>query len=244
MSEAAGTGSDGNKEEFVPKSEYDKAVERSQRFEGMATDYEKRYKNVDIDALKAKAEKADLLERELATADPKRVDALITNKEQEIRGMFQKEIETRDERIARIEAENKELKVVDKIAAIAVERGFIPESLEHVKRDIRENVDLDSEGNFIVKDKDGKALFSKEKPTEKMSVDEYLRSYGNKNPFFLKNPSPGGTRSNEGETNTRGSNGAVSIPGDWEQKSQRDRELWIGQSPEHRKVFLNYMNGR
>lgn len=171
--------------DVVSRDEFEKAQARAHKFEAMVADYEKRFKGVDIDALRAKAEEADILRRQAAVGDEKKIDELIAQKEAEIRKGIQSKLEEYESRVSSLSARNKELEVVDKVFAQAADK-FNSDCHEDVKARIRSSCDLSEDGQIYIKGDDGKPVYSKAKPSEKMSVNEFIDLLVEQKPSWAK----------------------------------------------------------
>jgi Skp family chaperone for outer membrane proteins len=70
----------------ISVEDYNKAVERARTFEAKATDYEKKYNGIDPEAHKAMKEELEIIRRESAAGDPKKIESLVTKARQEAGG--------------------------------------------------------------------------------------------------------------------------------------------------------------
>lgn len=167
----------------VSKAEYDGLLEKYRKEQAKAVDYERRYKGVDLDALKAKAEERDILAAEGAKGDPNKVKAEIDRAVHETRKQLQKELDERDQLLGKLKGENKELRVVDRVFAEAAGK-FIDKAHGDLKRVIRESGDLDDEGNIVFKDSKGEILYSKKNRSETMGVEEFIEALCEEKPHW------------------------------------------------------------
>ena len=178
----------------VSADEFAKVQARAQKFEALATDYEKKFKGVDIEALRAKAEEADILRKEAAVGDSKKIDELIAKKDSEIRKSVEKELLELREGVKTRDARIKEFTVVEKAFGFARDM-FNDDCHDDVKTRIRQACDLDEDGSLIVKDKDGKVRYSNAKPSQKLSIDEYLEEIVSERPSWGRAKMTAGGRS-------------------------------------------------
>lgn len=176
----------------VSVEEFNKIKSRAEKFEAHLADYEKRFKGVDIEALKAKAAEADILSKQAAVGDEKKIDELIAKKEQEIRKGIERELEEGKATIQKLSLRNKELEVTDKVFAQAAIK-FNADCHEDVKAKIRAYCDRDEDGSYIIKDDEGKVRYSPAKPSQKMSPDEFIQELiGQKPSWATAKIQPGG----------------------------------------------------
>jgi len=188
--------------ETVTKAEYEALQEKFRKEQAKAVDYERRFKGVDLDALKAAKEERDILARQSASGDPDKVKAEIDKAVSETRKQLQKELEENENTLKAIKAENKELKVVDRVFAEAASK-FIDKSHVDLKRVIRESGDLDDNGNIVFRDDKGEKLYSKKKPSEPMGVAEFIEGLLDEKPHWAVDFSVSGAKQT-GEKRTGG----------------------------------------
>lgn len=138
-----------------------------------------------IDAMKAerdaaeKARKAAEKERDDLKLKADAAAKGITEAElQKIREEEAKKIKPIEEERDRIKAENRKLKRDDKIRAMALEKGIMPDRIEKAMRDLDGRVDLtEDEKGFVVKDAKGNVTSE--------TLDDFLtKTYKTEAPFF------------------------------------------------------------
>ncbi len=218
----------------VSKADLDAAIERARNFEAKLTDYEKKFKGVDIEALRAKAEERDLLIAEAANRDPKKFETELEKRVSELRKNLQKELEDKDALTSKLISENKELKVVNKVFGDHASK-FVDTAHSQLKREIRDNLDVDEDGNIFIKGENGKPLYSKTKPAQLMTVDEYVNELIELYPHMAKNPNLSGGKK---DTEKMGAVGANTLPAGFDTWSQKERTEYFRKNPEAMKAAL------
>lgn len=183
------------------KAQVGKLDERSKKFEGLARDYEIKlasYKGINPDEVKAIKEDYDNI-RKQSVKSPEDIDKLISEKENELRSSFQKQL---DEARSKADSSGKELHellVVDK-ALEQVGGQFAPDMHAIVKEMLRREVDRDADGNLIVKGKDGKPAYSAKEPAKLKSLGEWVEDIGAKHPSMLASTARGGALNKSEQT--------------------------------------------
>lgn len=169
---------------------------RAKRFEGMATDLEKkleRYKDLDPVEYKANKEALEELRRELAEkGDKNDLKKWRTDTEGKIRSEVQKQIDTLQAERDQLLKEAKELKIVDK-AMEKIAAKFNEDGHGFVKDYVRRSVDRDDTGEFIVKDEKGAVRYSASKPAQRLTIEEYAEEIAAKHPSIAKPSVTSGT---------------------------------------------------
>lgn len=193
--------------EVVPVTEYNKILEKARNEEARAVDYEKRFKGIDPERVKAEREELEILRRQSIGNDPDK----IKQHEEKIRSEYDQRYSAKlgeYEGITKQQAnELKELRVTNtamsKAAAI-----FNDDALDLIQDRVRADCDW-QDGKIIVKDKDGKPRPSVKNPREDMGVDEYLETLANKYPSTAKPTSVAGSKS--GGQKSSGTTGTKSL---------------------------------
>lgn len=168
--------SDEGKTETVAKADYDKALERAQRFEAKVTDLEKtfaKYKDIDPTEYKANKEALARLEQERAASKPEEIERLITKAKEETRKELGRKVEEYEGTIQKLTAQNHELMVVDRVFSAA--SSELNDDMHDIFKDMaRRACGLDDEGNIIVKDSKGEIRYSPKNPSLKMTHQELI----------------------------------------------------------------------
>jgi hypothetical protein len=183
------------------KAQVSKLDERAKRFEGLVKDYElkfENYKGINPEEVKALKEDYDNI-RKQSVKSPEDIDKLISEKENELRSSFQKQL---DEARAKAESSGKELHellVVDK-ALEQVGGNFALDMHAIVKEMLRREVDRDADGNLIIKGKDGKPAYSAKEPAKLKSLAEWVEDIGARHPSMLASTAKGGALNKSEQT--------------------------------------------
>lgn len=185
--EPTGTGGDATTQ---TAQELQRAVERAQRFEGQVVNLQKemeRFKGVDLDKLKADSEALAQLMKDNAkkSGNQDDIDALLTKKEKEIRDELQSKIEEWQGKATTYEQQVRELTIIDK-GFSKVSSIFNDDTHDFIKDIFRRSVELDKDGHFVVKDKDGKARYSAKAANKLMTIEELAEEIAEKHPSFAR----------------------------------------------------------
>ena len=162
--------------------------ERARKFEGQVVDLQKKfepYSKVDLEALKAAKEEAELLKKEQAANDPKKLEELHQKAINDVRAQWQKDKEALEAKVGSLSAKTKELEVVDK-AHSQIGKFFNDDCQDDVKAKIRQNIDVRDDGQFVIKDEKGEPRYSKADRTKLMSVAEYADELKEQKPSWAK----------------------------------------------------------
>lgn len=171
------------------QADYNGAVERARRFEGQLADVEKKlepFKKHNIDELLAAKEERDLLKEETAKskggAD---LDTFKKELEGKVRGQYQKNIDDLTGELEKYKKENKELSIVDR-AMTEIGARFNDDTHPFIKQFIRQSVDKDEQGNFVVKDEKGNLRYGANTPSVPMSLANFADEIATKHPSMAK----------------------------------------------------------
>lgn len=217
------------------QQQYERERERANNALGKLTDLEKKlekFSNVDLDKLRADSEALQHLMKEKAktTGNQADIDALLTEKEKKIRDELQPLLESATKDKQSLSEQLKELKVVDGVFT-KIGNKFNDDMQSFVKDIIRNNIDLDDQGNFIIKDKDGKARYSASSANKLMTVEEFADELTSKYPSAVRSSVPAGLKQ-KGQT---GVSGDISV--DRYLKMSAEQRLQIPDN-ERRKLAL------
>lgn len=178
------------------KAELSQRDERAKRFESQLADLEKKhakFKDVDLDRLRADSSALAELQRQRAAANP---DDLKTWREEQkvsLRRELQTELEGLTAENKRLSTQNRELLIVDKAMA-EIGPKFNEDGHVFIKQYIRESIDRDEAGNFVVKDNRGESRYSTKKPAEKLSLVEWAEELASKHPSIAKSTTVAGSK--------------------------------------------------
>lgn len=94
-----------------------------------------------------------------------------------------------EDELASTKAENRKLKLTDRVKAKALESGVMPDRIEKAMRDLNSRVDLTEDGNsIVVKDASGKVTAE--------TIDDFLsKTYKTEAPFFYAGSGSSGSGS-------------------------------------------------
>lgn len=212
------------KQEMINKSDFDAQIARAQRFEGMVTDLEKkldRFKNIDPDKYKALEEEVNNLKRDAAVGDPKKFDEELGRREQSLRESIQKDVDSLKESVKNLTAENKELKVTNKVFSM-LSSQLVDGAQEDAKDYIRRFCDIGEGGEIVVKDEAGKPRYKKGSTTQLMGSEDFIEWLKEIRGFwFSPKGKPGVNPNGQSANGNMGSN--VSIDS-WLQMSPAERQ--------------------
>lgn len=184
--------------ETIAKAEYDKAIERAQRFEAMTRDLEVKlsnYKDIDPKAYKALKEEYDNLKKDQAIGSPEKFDAEVKRREAEIRGTIEKDLNLLRDQVSKLASRNKELEVTDKVFALASSELF-ETAHDDFKEYIRRFGDKDEAGNIIFKDEQGNPRYKKGSTTQLMGPADFVEFMKENKPHLFKAKSRAGVPTN------------------------------------------------
>jgi hypothetical protein len=163
--------------------DFQREQDKARRLEGEVVDVRKRLEpleKVDLVALKAKAEELDLLKQQNAKT-PDEIKQLIKEKETAIRAEIQRELDENKTALQKYQSENKELRVVDK-AMGEIGKHFNDDMHPFVKQYVRQSVDVNDRGEYVIKDDSGDVRYSKVDRTKPMSLKEYADELAERHP--------------------------------------------------------------
>lgn len=176
----------------ISVDEFNRIKARAERFEAQAVDWEKKFKGVDIEALKAAAEERDILRKQVSEKDWKAEDIM---KEADIRAEKRyssklTELQTERDTLA---SRLKDTRVVSTAIREAA-AYFNADSIPLIESVIRRELDLDKDDEIIVKDERGEPRYSKADPRQKMAVKEYLEELAGRFPSCAKSEMQAGAK--------------------------------------------------
>lgn len=181
MSEGSG---DSGAAETVSRAEYEKVLTKARNEEARAVDYERRFKGIDPEAVKAEREELANLRREGVGNDPKKLKEFEERTTKEVSDRFSGKLTEFETENKTLKSQLKELQVTNTAMAKAASI-FNDDALELIQDRVRADCDF-LDGKIIVKGADGKPLASKTNPRNDMDVDEYLQTLATRYPSTAK----------------------------------------------------------
>lgn len=240
MAEQTTTGTAGTEKVYSQK-DIDAERARAQRAEQMAQEAEDRAKDLEGKFNKIKTD-FDGLKNKSVVGDEKAIEERIKSVRGEVEEDFKKNY---GKKIEDLETANnqkdKELKRF-RVTNEGLQKAngkFLPEALKFVEQAIEQHCDWDGE-KIVVKGSDGKPRLSPANPKSPMSVDEFLAEFADANPFMVPPTTRKGT--DDGRTRTGSSQSqnkaVVAPPAGFEQMSQIDQQRWFEQNPESGRAYM------
>lgn len=159
----------------------DEAIAKAKRFEGIDPDDYKKTK-AELDEIKKKA----------ALGDPVKLEEWQKSKEQELRSSIQKEADALREKAEKLERQNKELTVTDRVFAEAAP-NIMGDMADFIKQQIRNHGDLNEKGEIVFKD-GGKEMYAPGSTTALMTTAQFVEHLRSKYPSSFKASDKGGTK--------------------------------------------------
>jgi len=164
-----------------------------------------KFKGFDPEAYKATKEELEILRRDNAAGDPKKIDELVAKArkeaEEESRKRFsdslterENKLKEKDGALSEVQKELKNLRVI-KTAMTKAAAIFTDTEQDLVQAAIEASCDW-GENDIIVKGKDGKPRASKKDPNKDMGIDEFLEEFAAAHPSITKSKATGGTMKN------------------------------------------------
>ena len=191
--------------ETVSKAEYEKVLTKARNEEARAVDYERRFKGIDPEAVKAEREELANLRREGVGNDPKKLKEFEERTTKEVSERYSGKLTEYETENKTIKAQLKELQVTN-TAMTKAASIFNDDALELIQDRVRADCDF-QDGKIIVRGSDGKPRPSVKNPREDMGVDEYLETLASKYPSTAKATAIAGGKGGgaKSETNGKGS---------------------------------------
>lgn len=166
---AQSTGAEGttdNDGEVVVNEELQRERAKAQKLFAELTDIKKKheqfasmYKDIDPDEARKLKEKNEELERKAIEKDPAKMEESFNKKIQKMQSDLQAQLDAAIKERDAIKAENKTMKVTDKVMA-EIGPMFNDDAIKFIKREVEQFCDLDDDGStIIVKDEDGNVQF-------------------------------------------------------------------------------------
>jgi hypothetical protein len=212
---AADAGNNNGAGDSVSKAEYEKAIARAHKFEAQLTDFEKkleRYQDIDPDKYKAVVEDYENLRKKHAEGKPEEIDKLIKQKEEELKGKFQKQyggqLDELQNKTTHYEKELKELRVTSKVMSEAG-KYIQPSSIKLLKPFIERDCHYE-DGEIVIQDEKGDTRMSPTNPRIRMTLDEYLQEFAEDNGISI-DKSKRGTLNSVGQQSNGNYGGSISL---------------------------------
>lgn len=193
-------------EPTITKADYDKAVERAQKFEAKVADFEKRFSGVDPEAFKAYREEVEILRRESVKGDPKKLEEYEAKIKTELDKRYSGKLGEYESENSKLKQELKNERVISKAVTAAAGR-FNSDANDWITHLAQTSLDYE-EGKIVVRGEDGKPRPSKVNPRDNMGLEEWLDEVAEKYPSFAKPTGKGGAKE-AGQKSGAGSSGEV-----------------------------------
>lgn len=215
-----------NSKSDISPEEYTKAVERARSLEAESVHYKKeleRFKNIDPDEHFALKDAVKQAEREQAK-DPKEQEDIIRRQLSE---EYAEKIQALESELGQQRKTNHELQVVDKALDKVADR-FNSDTLPFIKGIIRESVDIDEQGNFLIKDAQGnQRLNGSAKP---MTLDEFGQELAEKYPSMAKAQTAAGGK--QAGQKVSGNGQSSTLPSGFDSWSKDQKTDWFRANPD------------
>jgi hypothetical protein len=197
---------------------------------GKATDYEKRFKGIDPEEFHANKTAIEALQREKALADPKQMEAWKSETEKQIRSSIQKELDETIGANKKLQAEMRELKVVDRVFK-DVAGNFNEDCYDDVKEYIRKFCDLNDQGEIVIKDEKGNVRYAPGSTSKLMTASDFGNWLGEIRKSW-KRPSHVSGTENGAPTRTTGTTGSITPQKFLSMTAEEKREAALKMKPE------------
>lgn len=190
---------DSASKDSVSKADYEKLQTQLTQVTNQFSEIKSKLGDLDIDTVVSRAREAEELKKKAAESDPKKIDELLKEKEDEVSSRFTRQLEE-----ARTEARTKaqELKTERVIKTVNGQAAevFNPDALPLIESIIEKNCDWE-DGQVVIRNSDGKIEYSKKDPSKKMSVKEFLDELSAKHPSLAKSNMKSGVKDGAGASN-------------------------------------------
>ncbi len=225
-----GTGADDASKDQGVSDELVKLRSINERLQGKLTDVEKKYnqftnmyKDVDPDEYKKLKGTLEEKERELAAKDPVKMEEIWNRKLIKVQTELQGENKALADTLQALKAENKSLKVTDKVMA-EISGLFQQDALKFIKREVEDLCDLDEDGTIVIKDENGDRQFRNAKY---LGIKDFGEMLVEKYPSLAKSQGTGGAKDLTPGQKVTG-RGNTRIPETWAE---------LQQMPNQKEVF-------
>jgi hypothetical protein len=223
--------------ETVPVAKLQAAEERARNFEAKLTDLEKKFDRVkDINPDDVAGMRASLQEYERKAAEGKSPEELERVIKDQLEGNYNDRLQAQAARIEELEGLNgslkgslKELSVVDK-AMGEIGGMFNDDCHVFIKQCVRDAVDVNEQGDFIIKDDSGNPRFNAAgKP---MTLSDYAQELIGKHSSMAKPQVKDGGKQPGQKMGASSSGTPVSLPAGFDSYSQQEKQDWFAANPE------------
>lgn len=181
------------------KTQLDEVKTRLKVFEGIDPEEVQRLRS-EVDSFKKKG----------AVGDEKAIDALIAEKESEIRRSVQKQLDELTSQRDTTARQLKELRVVDRAIAECGSK-FVPQAHDDFRRLVRETCDLSDDGQVVIRDANGKVRMSPKNITAPLSLVEYAEEVATEKPHWAASNFKGGAHHPAEKVKTNGGAPALTL---------------------------------
>lgn len=174
----------------IDKTEFDKLQGKYDKTYGELVDLKKKIDSwtslgLTPDEIRGKLEDYDGLRKKSAEGDPTKIDDLLKQKELDVRKALQKDLDDKQALIDKLTGENKEMRVVDKLFAMASPKLVNkPGAHQFFKEHVRKVCDVGEDGEIIVKDETGQVRFSNKNKAQKMGAEEFVELFINEHDYM------------------------------------------------------------
>lgn len=220
----------------IERAEYEKLQSKYDQIRAQVEDMTRKFSGIDPEKAKADAAALLQLQKEGAGGDPKKIEALLSQREIDIRKEVSKEIDLYKSKAEQLGSRVKELEVTDKVFAVAASR-FNSDTHDDVKAKIRQFCDLSDDGQIIVKDDKGKPRYSKKNPSSLMTAEEFADWLVEERPSWAKPTMTSGTK-DPGHKVSGGQGKSWTLAEIHAMPSDRQQEVIKSLSPEQRSALL------
>lgn len=185
------------------QAEADKYRTQMQTWMAKATDYEKRYKDVDPEEYFAnKQALRDLQKKSAQTGDPKDIEQLENALKADYEKRYGNKITELESNFNKVNGELKELRVTSVVMQEAA-KWFNADSLPLLQHEIKSGTAF-KDGGIIIADEKGQARYSKKDPRRAMDITEYMEELKEKYPSLAKPSVISGGQSGGARTQSNG----------------------------------------
>lgn len=195
---------EGSGEKTYSQKDIDFHMAKYQAIETELKEIKTNYKDIDPVKVRDALSELESLKRKNAKT-PEEIDALISSKEKEISDRFSGKLSETESEIGKLKSELKRHQVTNGIMADAANK-FNADALRLLEPIIEKDGDL-QDGKIVFKDKDGKVRYSKTKPDQFLSKEEYLNELVEMFPSAAKPTVPAGAKNGAEQVKGNTSNG-------------------------------------
>lgn len=228
-------------EKTYSEAEYGALKEAHQTMQGRLADMEARFKGVDLDAISREREELAELRKNKAQESPEDLDAWKEQETQRIESIYKEKLEAAETSVESLTRERKELRVTN-AAMSKMSESFTEDGRMLLKPLIERHADYEND-TIVIKDNDGEVRRSKSKPSENMSLDEFIEELKEGYPSTVKSKfrsgdkMPAETGGRAGRSSGQGLDAYVNMSNEERKKnfSPRERQRFAREMTKMRK---------